>query len=68
MEQTCLGKGIVIRMSLTFGSFGGKTRVSCVYNETAGKQRNFSSFTAQDVTLSINQVFIISWIYKLVVM
>ena len=32
MEGICAGKGIVIRINLTFGLFRFKTRNSCVYN------------------------------------
>ena len=33
----CVGKGIVIGIKFIFGSFGCKTRDSCVYNKTAEK-------------------------------
>ena len=49
MEETCVGKGIVIGKKFIFGTFGDKTMSSCVYNETAEKQRSFSSFTSWDV-------------------
>ena len=44
MKGTCVGKGIVIGMNLTFGLFRCKTMGSCVYNETAEKKKNFLQF------------------------
>ena len=46
MERICTGKGIVVGINLTFGSFRCKTRSSCVYNETAEKKTSSCNFIA----------------------
>ena len=42
MKGICVEKGIVIEMKFTFRLFGCKTKVSCVYNETAENQGSFN--------------------------
>ena len=39
MEYIYVGRGVVIRINLTFELFCCKTRDSCVYNETEEKKK-----------------------------
>ena len=55
MEWLCKGKGIVMGMNLIVGTFGCKSRDSCVYNKTVQKQGSFSSVSAWDIKCKLKR-------------
>ena len=53
MEGKCVGKGVVIGVKFTCGTFWYKTMGNCVYNTTAENQRSFSAFIACNIAYQL---------------